>query len=86
MSDSTKKYLKHSALLNYVKYFQPNGLGKTNAVNKRMLVTYDQYHKENGASRQKVNSSGAWETLSSDLRHAVIKKMPDEHARNVYMS
>jgi len=50
-----------------------------------MLVTYEQYHTENRARWQKVNSSGAWETPSSDLRHFVIKKVPDQHARNVYI-
>jgi len=51
-----------------------------------MLVTYGQNHKENHARWQKVNSSGVWETLSSNLRHVAIKKVPDELARNVYMS
>ena len=45
-----------------------------------------QYHKENHARWQKVNSSGAWETLSSNLHHVAIKKVPDQHARNIYMS
>jgi hypothetical protein len=33
-----------------------------------------------------MNSSGTWETLISNLRHAVTKEVPDKRARNVHTS